>query len=55
MQDAELALERWTPDIAGATFPSAPAEERLPLVLCWAIWFGCSALLWSLLISPLLR
>jgi hypothetical protein len=55
MQDTELALETWTPDLVGATTPAAPSEERLPLILCWAVWFGFSGLAWLILISPLLR
>lgn len=30
----------------------ADADGRLPLGVCWAIWFALSAVLWRLLLTP---
>lgn len=55
MPDAELSLSNWTQDLAALAVPPKPADESLPVLFCWAVWFAVSAGLWALIISPFLR
>lgn len=55
MQEAELSLQSWPTDVIAAPAADSHDDERLPLLLCWSVWFGVSAVLWALVLSPLLR